>query len=319
MTNAHFYQGNTNLIRILDENNSPVARTRLFSLWCSKKKNNRIQNDTVVNGDRGCLACGNCIDSCPVVREKQRFVFLQNRRTSMSLENIVGDECRRCYQCVRACPQVSKSVKEYVSGFRRGEKITHVYVATLIFFMAATGIFMFHLKELLPDWQQFVLRWSHFIAGLLLVMSPLIYYLLDSAHMKRALKSVFRFDRDDLAWAKAFWLHIKSPRRTPLPSWKEFNTYHKFWFSYLLAIIPLMALTGTINLFTDSVSTDATLYWLSFWSHSLLAMMTDFLILTHLYFKLIRHIVRDMGDLAKCMRTRGNFNYPFLYDPRSRS
>ena len=80
---------------ILDLNQTPVARMRLFSDGINA--NTRLfLHDTAI-GDRACLACGNCVDACPVVRDKQRFVFLQNQRTSMALENIVGTECRRCY------------------------------------------------------------------------------------------------------------------------------------------------------------------------------------------------------------------------------
>ncbi len=231
-----------NLERILDENNCPVARMRLFSQGI--QTNNRIVMYEPITGDKGCLTCGNCIDACPVVREKRRFVFVQNQRTSMALENIVGDECRRCYACVKACPQVSKTTKEFVWGFRRGEKFVHVYVASLIIFLAGTGIFAFHFNEVLPGWQQLILKASHVFAGFLLLMAPLLYFLLDRSHMKRALKNVFRFGEADLAWLKDFKAYLKSPRRRSLPVWTEFNTYHKFWFSYLLVILPVLGLTG---------------------------------------------------------------------------
>ena len=95
---------------LLDEKECPVARMRLFSDGVNV--NNRFYHPDEVIGDRGCTACGNCVDACPVVREKYHFVFLQNQRTSMALENMVGTECRRCYKCIASCPQVSKSVKE---------------------------------------------------------------------------------------------------------------------------------------------------------------------------------------------------------------
>ena len=105
---------------VLEETICPVARMRLLSTGVGV--NNRIFSHEEVTGDKGCLACGNCVDACPVVRDKKRFIFLHNQRTSMSLESIVDMECRRCYACVRACPQVSKQIKEYVLGLRRPEK-----------------------------------------------------------------------------------------------------------------------------------------------------------------------------------------------------
>ena len=102
---------------ILDENFSPVARMRLFSRGV--QTNNRLSKFQPATADKGCLACGNCIDACPVVREKKHFEFLQNKRTSMSLETIVGEDCRRCYKCVKACPQVSKETKEVVTKLKQ--------------------------------------------------------------------------------------------------------------------------------------------------------------------------------------------------------
>jgi len=304
-----------NLTRILDENNCPVARMRLFSQGIPT--NNRIVMYEPITGDKGCLTCGNCIDACPVVREKQRFVFLQNQRTSMALENIVGPECRRCYACVKACPQVSQSTKEFVLGFRRGEKFVHAYMAILIVFLAASGIFMFHFKEVIPEWQQLALKLAHAFAGLLLLLAPLAYFLLDRSHMKRALKNVFRFGREDFAWLGNFGKYLKSPGRQPLPSWTEFNTYHKLWFSYLLVILPVLGLTGSINLFAEA-AVGPIIYGFSFWIHTVFALFTDVLVLTHIYFKLLRHIFRNVSDMRQCFQQSGTLHYPFLYDNRSR-
>ena len=303
-----------NLERILDENNCPVARMRLFSQGI--QTNNRILMYEPITGDRGCIACGNCIDACPVVREKRRFVFVQNQRTSMALENIVDTECRRCYACVKVCPQVSKATKEFVMGFRRGEKFVHALAASLIVFLAASGIFMFHYKEAVPVWQQMVFKLAHSFAGILLLVVPLLYFLLDRSHLKRALKNVFRFDSEDFNWLKNFGKYLKRPGRQPLPSWHEFNTYHKFWFAYLVVVIPLMGLTGIINLIGEA-AVGPVIFGFGSWMHFLFALATDLLFITHIYFKLLRHIFRNISDMNKCYRKNGNLYYPFIYDAKS--
>ncbi len=315
MSQFNTLSASQNLKRLLDENNCPVARMRLFSQGI--QTNNRIVMYEPITGDKGCLTCGNCIDACPVVREKRRFVFVQNQRTSMALENIVGDECRRCYACVKACPQVSKTTKEFVWGFRRGEKFVHVYVASLIIFLAGTGIFAFHFNEVLPGWQQLILKASHVFVGFLLLLAPLLYFLLDRSHMKRALKNVFRFGEADLAWLKDFKAYLKSPRRRSLPVWTEFNTYHKFWFSYLLVILPVLGLTGIVNLLGED-TVGAVLYDFSFWIHTLFALTTDLLVLVHIYFKLLRHIFRNVTDMGHCYQENGTLHYPFLYDIKTK-
>ena len=130
MMNQTEPQNTETLDHVLDETECPVARMRLLSDGINP--NNRFFEPDDVIGDRGCTACGNCVDACPVVREKYRFVFLQSQRTSMALENMVGIECRRCYKCIVSCPQVSKAVKEYALGFRRGEKTVHLLAALTI-------------------------------------------------------------------------------------------------------------------------------------------------------------------------------------------
>jgi len=274
-----------NLGRILDENNCPVARMRLFSQGI--QINNRIYAYETITGDKGCLSCGNCIDACPVVREKKRFLFVQNQRTSMALENIVGLECRRCYACIRACPQVEKPVKEFSFGYRRAEKFVHAYAATLIFLLAATGIFIFHYGAIVPGWQRLSVMGVHAFLGFFLLAAPILYFLLDRPHFVRALSSSFRFGREDLNW-----------------------------FSYLIVVVPVLGLTGLINLMGESV-VGQTLVVSSNWIHALFAMITDALILIHLYFKILRHIFRNIREMGMYFQKKRSLHYPFSYDSKS--
>jgi cytochrome b subunit of formate dehydrogenase len=115
---------------------------------------------------------------------------------------------------------------------------------------------------------------------------------------------------------KDFWKYLKNPGRHGLPCWTEFNPYHKFWFAYLLSVVPVLGLTGLLNIFGGSVA-DPVVFQLSLWVHTLFALITDLLVLTHIYFKIIRTIFRDICDMAKCLKNKGDINYPFLYDHNS--
>lgn len=304
-----------NLKRILDENLCPVARMRLFSSGINT--NNRILLNAPITGDKGCLACGNCIDACPVVREKERFVFTQNQRTSMALENIVGIECRRCYACVRACPQVSKDTKEFVLGFRRVEKFIHAYTAGMIFFLAASGIFLFHFDHFIPPWQRQLLIFSHAFVGFFLLLTPALYFALDRHHFMRLMRSVFVYGKADIKWLQQFKTFLLRPQKNILPQWQEFNTYHKFWASYLVIAIPILGITGVVQL-TGETAIHPVVYGIMRWLHILCALMTDLLVILHLYFKLLRGIFRNAADMGASYQQRGDFHYPFLYDPKSR-
>lgn len=310
MLTPHEFAQNKAMTTILQENFSPVARMRLMSNGV--QTNNRLAGFGTATSDKGCLACGCCIDACPVVREKLRYEFRQNRRTSMSLETIVGDDCRRCFRCVRACPQVSKDTKEYVWGFRRTEKFIHATMATAIFTLMCTGIFLYHYKEFIPKWQTTVLGNFHFLVGLVLLAVPFLFFFLGKDTLKNMLRRAWHFDSSDKDWLKEFRQFLRHPVGKPLPTWREYNPYHKFWICYLSIAIPVLALSGFGNFLGEPVLGHGVAAFI-YGFHSLVALCTDLLVITHLYFKLLRWIIRMLCDMYHSWRKTGQFNYPFLY------
>ncbi len=107
---------------ILDEAFPPVARCRLLS-GGMKPYHRLALVDTEIAGDKGCLACGLCIDSCPIIRREPERREKTEQRTSMALETLVGEECEKCYACVLACPQVDTNIKDFVVDTRLPEVV----------------------------------------------------------------------------------------------------------------------------------------------------------------------------------------------------
>ncbi|MCX5872468.1 MAG: hypothetical protein NTY51_04420 [Deltaproteobacteria bacterium] len=100
---------------ILNTKEPPVARFRLLSKGMEPYHRLYISDeDSDVTGDKGCLACGNCIDSCPVLRKDPKRFDKTAQRTSFALESCVGEDCEQCYSCVLACPQVDTAYKDYI-------------------------------------------------------------------------------------------------------------------------------------------------------------------------------------------------------------
>ncbi|MGC8908066.1 MAG: 4Fe-4S dicluster domain-containing protein [Desulfomonilaceae bacterium] len=100
---------------ILNAKEPPVARFRLLSKGMEPYHRLFIKDpDSDVTGDKGCLACGNCIDSCPVLRKDPSRLQKTEQRTSFALEACVGEDCEQCYSCVLACPQVDTAYKDYI-------------------------------------------------------------------------------------------------------------------------------------------------------------------------------------------------------------
>ncbi|MDI6777090.1 MAG: 4Fe-4S dicluster domain-containing protein [Syntrophales bacterium] len=98
---------------ILDMKYPPVARCRLLSRGVEPYHRLYLFSEDVV-GDKGCLACGNCVDSCPVLRKESERLIKTEQRTSFALESTVGEDCEQCYSCVLACPQVDTNIKDYI-------------------------------------------------------------------------------------------------------------------------------------------------------------------------------------------------------------
>ena len=91
----------------------PVARFRLLSEGIKPyNRLNLLAED--ITGDKGCVACGNCVDSCPVLRREPERLAETDSRTSMALETSVADACEKCYACVLACPQVETKYKDFI-------------------------------------------------------------------------------------------------------------------------------------------------------------------------------------------------------------
>ena len=109
---------------ILNTYRPPVGRCRLLSSGFNPGHALNITED--ISGHKECLACGNCVDICPIlVREPSRREKTE-QRTSMALESIVGENCDLCDACILACPQVDTTIKNYVVNHRMIEVMSRL-------------------------------------------------------------------------------------------------------------------------------------------------------------------------------------------------
>ena len=104
------------LNHILNINSPPVARCRLLSSGFGPSHALNISEDIV--GHKECLGCGNCIDICPLLARESSRRNKTMQRTSMALENLVGEDCDQCDSCVLVCPQVDTTITNYIVSRR---------------------------------------------------------------------------------------------------------------------------------------------------------------------------------------------------------
>lgn len=100
------------LDKVLETKLPPVGRLRMLSDGMPPYY--ALQTETDIAGDKSCLACGNCVDSCAVLRREPERLEETSQRTSYALESVVDEDCEQCYACALACPMVKKEYKDYI-------------------------------------------------------------------------------------------------------------------------------------------------------------------------------------------------------------
>ena len=275
---------------ILDEAWSPVARFRLLSKGINE--NTRLLESERVIGDAACLACGNCIDQCPVVRNHVGRVFTQNQRTSMQLETIVQEECRRCYRCVNACPQVSKQLKEYTLAHRWVERNVHLIAALVIVSLAATGVTYSHYGELLGGFESGLLKYGHRIIGIFSPIVPYLYYRFDVCHFRRTLKRVFGWGKQDLIWLRHTLSHVFHSQLPEKISRQEFNPGQKIWYLFIMLVFPVLYLSGWISIIIGMSESEVAFLHAKI-VHGVFALSFDLMLFIHIYIKFIREWAKN--------------------------
>ncbi len=281
---------------LLDQACSPVARFRLLSKGVND--NTRLLDSERVAGDNACLACGNCIDSCPVVRNNRGRVFIQNQRTSMQLEHIVQDECRRCYRCVNACPQVAKELKEYTLGYRRVEKIVHMLAALTIVALAGSGITYSHYGEVLGSFEGGLLKYGHRLLGIISVIIPFLYYRFDVCHFRRTLKNIFSWGKQDRVWFRDLYAHVAKGERARHIERHEFNPAQKVWYLFILAVFPILYLSGWSSIVLGTMGGEMALIR-SKMVHLVFALSFDLMLFSHVYIKYGREWIKNIVELCR--------------------
>lgn len=110
----------------------PVARCRLLSKGMEPYHRLIVDGDSELAGDKACVACGNCVDSCPVLRREPERRLKTVQRTSFSLENTVAEDCEQCYACILSCPQVDTNIKDYIVDEKVVEVIPQSRITRLL-------------------------------------------------------------------------------------------------------------------------------------------------------------------------------------------
>lgn len=289
------------ITNILDTAWSPVAKLRLLSTGISPNHLLNTTNDIV--GQKECLACGNCIDACPVVLREEDSVNLQTDRNSLHLETIVEDSCLRCYSCIKVCPQVDRPLKLLAAKHRFTEKFVHWWMAIAYLLTAASGILLNHFRN---DWTGLWLvfdSFAHKTGAIMWLLAPILFIYFDRYHFKRMIKAISSLSKMDAVWWKErfkFWFG-KGKRNFE----GEYNSGQKIWYFVVLGTMLVLGVTGIIRWIWEPVLPDQTLQILIL-IHVIAAYTIDISFIYHFgrkaFFRLYRRtrqIFRDAYSIEK--------------------
>ncbi len=273
---------------ILDRVHPPVPRCRIISNGLAQNHTLNVSDD--ISGTRACLSCGNCVDACPVVASKPAGTMFV--RTSMLLEHVVGEECRRCYQCVAACPQVNRAIKDYVRGFRRIERVSHWDLLVSYLVLMCTGILINHWGTGLPSDLRFAFGVAHRVFAVGLLVAPLFLLAFDTHHFLMAVRRAFSWSSDDPAWFRDTWAWLKSFGKGGAIKRGAYNPGQRLWYLYVPTAMAIFAVTGALKwlgaeVVGKGIVEQATLI------HVTIAVVTDVLLALHIYLKLVWPVLRD--------------------------
>lgn len=227
---------------ILDTANSPVAKMRLYSAGIAP--NNLLDNGETIAGQKACLACGNCIDACPVVLREVDKIDFQAFRNSLHLEEIVDDSCIRCYNCVKACPQVDRPIKMLAIRNRLPEIVLHWWMAIAYLLSAGSGIILNHFRwEWEADgWFNFLDISLHKVGAIMWLLTPFLFFFLDRKHFTRMIRGITSLGPKDFVWWKErlkFWFGGGKRNFEG-----EYNSGQKLWYFVVLGTMLILGITG---------------------------------------------------------------------------
>ena len=215
-------------------------------------------------------------------------------RTSMLLENVVAEECRRCYRCVAACPQVGRPIKDYVRGFRRIERASHWDILASYLVLMTTGILINHWGNDLPQDLRFYLGVIHRIFTVALVAAPIFLLLFDIHHFGMIARKALSWTSADLDWMRDTWRWMASFGKKGAIKRGAYNPGQRFWYLYVPAAILLFAVTGILKWLGPQVVGEGTI-GVATAIHVALAVLTDVLVAFHVYLKLVWPVLRDIA------------------------
>jgi formate dehydrogenase subunit gamma len=195
-----------------------------------------------------------------------------------------------------------------IQKYSKAARVFHwVHVAAFLI-LSLTGILLI-IEPLtfmaIGGWSRLI----HRITAIVFILAPLIELIANKETSVYAIKTAFKWGKEDLDWVMAMPGYFFMSDDTVLPPQDEMNTGQKLWFLCLLILGPVLVITG-ILMWILRTPVAQPVFQLSVLIHDFAFIVIFLMFLIHLYLDVIHPMTRIRGGSLKAM-TRGTVTRDF--------
>ncbi len=190
-----------------------------------------------------------------------------------------------------------------VERYRKPTRILHWVCASAFIFLFFTGILL--VIPDLKDWAQD--GWPnviHLVAGVVLVVAPLIYITLNWKTTLRGIKNALTWGKEDLDWVKAAPQYYYLGNEQAMPPQGYLNTFQKMWLLLVIVSWLVFAISGLIMWAFKTIAPTELLQFITF-LHDIAFIITGTMFFVHIYLSVVHPMVRPLKAGAWSAITRG--------------
>jgi formate dehydrogenase subunit gamma len=186
-----------------------------------------------------------------------------------------------------------------IQKYSKAARIFHWVHAAAFLILSLTGILLI-IEPLtfmaIGGWSRLI----HRIAAIVFILAPLIELLTNKETSIAAIKTAFKWGKEDLDWVMAMPGYYFMSDETVLPPQDEMNTVQKLWFLCLLILGPVLVITG-ILMWILRTPVAQPVFQLSILVHDFAFVVVFLMFLIHLYLDVIHPLTRIRGGSLKAM------------------
>jgi formate dehydrogenase subunit gamma len=209
-------------------------------------------------------------------------------------------------------PHPSSTVRRY----SKMAIVLHWTYAAAFITLLATGLALF-----IPDRVQIPsgspLSTIHIVAGTVAIAVPLLYALANPASVRKGIKNILTWGKEDLEWMKAAPLYYYLFDEQAMPPQGYLNTFQKMWLLLVILGGLILAVTGIIlGFFGDTAS--AGLLSFTLFVHDIAFITVGTMFIVHIYLTVVHPMAYPLNSGSWSAITRGTVSSEYAQSHHSK-